>query len=181
MLIALWRTSVFDFAGHTSTHTPQPVQSSGATWIVIAVPGDVLRAELLRLERRRARRRARPGSKTFIRIVACGQTMAHLPQSMQMSGSQIGISWAIARFSYLAVPVGNVPSTGSADTGSRSPSPAISSAVTRFTKSGASSGRRARAVAVAVTAAGTSTRWRAASEASMAAKLRSTIARPRLP
>ena len=35
MLIDLWRTSVFDFAGHTSTQTPQPVQSSGATWIVI--------------------------------------------------------------------------------------------------------------------------------------------------
>ena len=39
------------------------------------------------------------GSYTFMRMVACGQTMAHLPQSMQMSGSQIGISWAIARFS----------------------------------------------------------------------------------
>ena len=34
MLMALWRTSVFDLAGQTSTHTPQPVQSSGATWIV---------------------------------------------------------------------------------------------------------------------------------------------------
>ena len=34
MLIALWRTSVLLFAGHTSTQTPQPVQSSGATWIV---------------------------------------------------------------------------------------------------------------------------------------------------
>src|SRR6188472_98984 len=42
------------------------------------------------------------GSNTFMRIVACGQTMAHLPQSMQMSGSQIGISWAIARFPYRA-------------------------------------------------------------------------------
>ena len=47
-------------------------------------------------------------------MVACGQTIAHLPQSMQMSGSQIGISSAMARFSYRAVPVGNVPSTGSA-------------------------------------------------------------------
>ena len=55
--------------------------------------------------------------KTFIRIVACGQTIAHLPQSMQMDGSQIGIVWAIARFSYLAVPVGNVPSAGRALTG----------------------------------------------------------------
>ena len=68
--------------------------------------------------------------------------MAHLPQSMQMSGSQIGISWAIARFSYCAVPVGNVPSTGSADTGSRSPSPAISRAVTRVDEVGNVGGQR---------------------------------------
>ena len=71
------------------------------------------------------------GSNTFILIVACGQTMAHLPQSMQMSLSQMGISWAMARFSYWAVPVGNVPSTGRADTGNRSPSPAIRGTVTR--------------------------------------------------
>ena len=32
--------------------------------------------------------------------------MAHLPQSMQIAGSQIGISWAIARFSYFVVPEG---------------------------------------------------------------------------
>ena len=32
------------------------------------------------------------GSNTFMRMTACGQTIAHLPQSMQMSGSQIGIS-----------------------------------------------------------------------------------------
>ena len=35
MLIDLWFAAVFDFAGHTSTQTPQPVQSSGATWMVI--------------------------------------------------------------------------------------------------------------------------------------------------
>ena len=56
-------------------------------------------------------RRARPprtrAAKTFMRIVACGQTMAHLPQSMHTSGSQIGISLAMARFSYRAVPVGS--------------------------------------------------------------------------
>ena len=76
-------------------------------------------------------------------MAACGQTMAHLPQSMQIDGSQIGISWAMARFSYCVVPVGNVPSTGKALTGSRSPSPAIRTAVTFLTKSGASSGTTA--------------------------------------
>ncbi len=66
--------------------------------------------------------------------------MAHLPQSMQIDGSQIGIIWAIARFSYLVVPVGKVPSAGMALTGSMSPSPAISREVTRATKSGTFSG-----------------------------------------
>ena len=42
MLMALCRTSVFDFAGQTSTQTPHPVQSSGATWIVIAIPATSL-------------------------------------------------------------------------------------------------------------------------------------------
>src|SRR5450756_2551145 len=54
------------------------------------------------------------GENTFIPIALCGHTIAHLPQSMQMSGSQIGISWASALFSYRVVPVGKVPSTGRA-------------------------------------------------------------------
>ena len=66
-----------------------------------------------------------------MRIAACGQTSAHLPQSMQSAASQIGISAAIERFSKRAVPVGKVPSSGSAETGSRSPLPSSSSAVTR--------------------------------------------------
>ena len=43
MLIALCFTSVFDFAGQTSTQTAHPVQSSGATWIVINESGNILR------------------------------------------------------------------------------------------------------------------------------------------
>ena len=66
--------------------------------------------------------------------------MAHLPQSMQISASQTGISRPIARFSYLVVPVGKVPSTGNALTGSDSPSSASIRAVTFRTKSGASVG-----------------------------------------
>ena len=116
-----------------------------------------------------------------MRMVAWGQTMAHLPQSMQMSGSQIGISVAMARFSYFAVPVGNVPSTGSAETGSRSPSPAMRMEVTRFTKSGAESGTVWTIERVDVTVAGTCTLWRAARAASIAAKFCSTTVRPRRP
>ena len=77
--------------------------------------------------------------------------MAHLPQSMQIVSSQTGICWAIARFSHFVVPVGNVPSTGSALTGSRSPSPAMSRAVTSLTKSGALSGTSARMAAAPLT------------------------------
>ncbi len=49
---------------------------------------------------RRARQRPRPGT-AFMRIAACGQTSAHRPHWMQISGSQIGISWAMLRFSNL--------------------------------------------------------------------------------
>jgi len=110
--------------------------------------------------------------KTFIRMAACGQTMAHLPQSMQMAASQIGICRATARFSYFVVPVGNVPSTGNALTGSRSPSPSIRTDVTRRMKSGASSGTIEVIEWSLVT--GPSVTWPSRSrERSMAAKLRS--------
>src|SRR6187397_2426748 len=139
MLMALWLESVLLLAGHTSAHTPQPVQSSGATWIVSRWSGSSRDLNSLWRKSTGAASTEAVG-KTFIRIVACGQTIAHLPQSMQMDGSQIGMVWAIARFSYLAVPVGKVPSAGRALTGKRSPSPAINREVIRVTKSGASSG-----------------------------------------
>src|SRR5450759_2340881 len=75
----------------------------------------------------------RSGEKTFIRIAACGQTNVHLAQSMQMVGSHRGSSSAMSRLSQRDVPTGNAPSTGSAETGSRSPRPAIISAVTYCT------------------------------------------------
>ena len=84
------------------------------------------------------------GSKTFIRIAACGQTRAHRPQSMQIDGSQNGSSSPIERFSHLAVSVGKVPSMGMAETGSRSPLPPIMIPVTRCTKSGADDKRSVR-------------------------------------
>lgn len=89
------------------------------------------------------------------RIAACGQTSAHWLHWMQTSGSQIGISAARLRFSHCAVPVGQVPSTGKAETGRRSPWLAIITAVTARTKSGASAAttgeRRRAAVAVSGT------------------------------
>ena len=52
----------------------------------------------------------------------------------------------MASFSNFEVPVGNVPSTGSALTGSRSPSPASRRDVNRVTKSGIATGSRTGAV-----------------------------------
>ena len=49
---------------------------------------------------------------------------------MQVTASHTGISAASARFSYFDVPTGKVPSGGIADTGRRSPSPAIIGRVT---------------------------------------------------
>ena len=59
---------------------------------------------------------------------------------MQMAVSHTGISSAMARFSQRVVPEGHVPSTGNALTGSKSPLLASITAVTRWTKSGASAG-----------------------------------------
>ena len=85
----------------------------------------------------------------------------------------------MARFSYFVVPVGNVPSTGSALTGRRSPSPAMRAAVTRRTNSRGSS--MAGLTIGTACAEGPSGTWtRRSSERSMAAKLRSTSASPRL-
>ncbi len=42
MLIAFSRTSLLFLTGQTSTQTPHPVQSSGATWIVYFMPAHSL-------------------------------------------------------------------------------------------------------------------------------------------
>ena len=49
-------------AGQTSTQILQPVQSSGATWIVYARPCPIFVHRRQRLERRRLRRREALGS-----------------------------------------------------------------------------------------------------------------------
>jgi len=69
--------------------------------------------------------------------------IVHLPQSMQMSGSQIGIStqWPLL----IASRAGReTASTGRADTGNRSPLPSMSIEVTCLTKSGPTRGRLRR-------------------------------------
>ena len=93
-------------------------------------------------------------SYTFARIAACGHTRAHWLHWMQIFESHTGISSAMLRFSHFAVPVGHVPSTGNALTGSRSPLPARITDVIFWTKSGAFSDTSGGRVRVALTAAG---------------------------
>ncbi len=117
---------------------------------------------------------ASAGSNTFIRIAACGHTMAHLPQSMHSVGSQMGISSARARFSSAAVPVAKVPSMLIALTGRLSPRPPISVSTTLSTRATAS-------VRAFVACSGTVTWARLARARSIARWLRSTMWDPRLP
>src|SRR4051812_26178177 len=123
ILMALSRVSCLFLTGQTSTQTPHPVQSSGATWMVYFIPAHSLSRASQDLNVDGA-----PASSllsyTLIRITACGQTMAHLPHCMQIFESQAGISSARLRFSHCAVAVGKVPSHENALTGSSSPFPA---------------------------------------------------------
>jgi len=180
MSIALCLTSLLLRAGQTSTQIPQPVQSSGATWIVISRPWCSRSFHSFVLNPT-GPPSAAAGSNTFIRIAAWGQTKAHFAQSMQIAGSHTGISRAMLRFSHRAVSVGKVPSTGSALTGRRSPSPAIMAAVTRWTKSGASAGTAGSIGGPSPTSAGIITSASAAIAPSTAAKFRVSTVSPRLP
>ena len=116
-----------------------------------------------------------------MRIAACGHTSGHSAHCVHTSVSQIGISCAMLRFSHCVVPVGNVPSTGRAETGRRSPLPSSIIAVMRWTKSGASLGTSGRRRSAESVRPGTFTSWRAASDWSTAAKLRARTVSPRLP
>src|SRR5512145_566870 len=137
MLIALCLTTSLLRVGQTSTHAPHPVQSSGATCSEYIIPARLslrVHGTALKVDGAFA---ISSGEKTVIRIAACGHTSGQIAHCVQIFSSQIGISCAMLRFSHCVVPVGNVPSTGSADTGSRSPLPSNIIAVTRWTKSGA--------------------------------------------
>ena len=132
-------------------------------------------------ERRAVRPRRAAGSNTLVTMAVWGQIIEQRLHCTHRSGSQIGISKAMARFSKRLVPVGQVPSGGNALTGSWSPWPSRMRRVTRCTKSGASAGTVGRAVGGAVAVAGTATSCSSASAASIASTLRRTISGPRRP
>ena len=92
------------------------------------------------------------------RITLCGQTKLQLPHWMHSSESQAATNSEMLRFSYCVVPLGYVPSTGSALTGSSSPRPAIIAAVTVRTNSGACAGTGGSSSRSDVTCSGSSTR-----------------------
>ena len=100
---------------------------------------------------------------------------------MQTLSSQTGISSARLRFSHFAVPIGQVPSTGKALTGRRSPLPASITAVIFCTKSGAFSETRGGRVRTALAAFLTFTSWRLARDWSTTSQFRRTTSGPRLP
>jgi len=183
MLTALCLTIVLLRVGHTSTQMPQPVQSSGATCRLYIRPSSgppSLRAQGTALKPAGARLNSSTG-KTFMRIAACGHTSGQIAHCVQMVSSQIGISCAMLRVSPWVVPVGKVPSTGIAETGSRSPLPSSIIAVTRCTKSGAARATAGRRVCAESARPGNGTSRSAASDASTAAKLRVSTLSPRLP
>src|SRR3974390_1174751 len=111
MLMARCLASLLLLAGHTATHSPQPVQSSGATCSVyfrsvnsFHFGGAVWKPSGAWL--------TAFASYTLARMTACGQTSTHLPHWMQSCSSHTGISRAMLRFSHWAVPEGKVPSRG---------------------------------------------------------------------
>src|SRR5512143_639207 len=139
MSIALCFGLALSLAGQIITQRLQPVQSSGATWSEYFLPLNSRPRKSVDLNVAGASLSA-AGSYTLARIAACGQTNAHLLHWMQIFSSQTGMSRAMARFSHWAVALGQVPSTGNAETGSRSPLPSMITAWTRLTTSGAFAG-----------------------------------------
>ncbi len=126
------------FAGQTSTHRLQPVQSSGATcrtYFCPRISRDLTSSECSVS----GASSISAGETTLARMAECGQAATQWLHWVHSSSFQMGISSAMLRFSQRVVPTGQVPSGGRAETGSASPRPASIAAVTVLTKSGAAS------------------------------------------
>ncbi len=95
---ALWRGLLRSFAGQTATQSPQPVQSSGATWIVNARPARSPPLAATDWNPAGACASA-AGGYALERMAACGQAKAHLSHWMHRPSSQTGRSRPMARFS----------------------------------------------------------------------------------
>ena len=132
----LWILTVFRRANFDAQVTTGAIFRSHLQDIFL--PAHITRFHIQRMQAGRAFSIA-SGGTTFARIAECGQAATQWLHWVQSSSFQMGISSAILRFSQRVVPIGQVPSGGSAETGRASPSPASIAAVTVFTKSGAAS------------------------------------------
>ena len=140
----------FGLPGQMSAQFPQPRQSRTSTWIRNVIPSNTLPTAFSCSNWAPF---CSSASSTNGRIEAWGQTYAHLLHWIQFSGFHSGTNAATPRFSYLAVPWYQVPSSIplNADTGSKSPSCALIGRTTSLMNAGslfstfASSGKLAHA------------------------------------
>ena len=178
MSMALCLTRSLSLAGQTSTHSPQPVQSSGATWMTIFQPGYSLpfqsaalkpsgglgqqgRVECLHADRGvGAAQRAQPALDADLRV-----------PDRECPGRCSASRTASCRW-------GTCRRTGMALTGRSSPRLAIIMPSTSLTNAGALAGTGGTMWNFEVTWPGTFTSWRAARAPSTAALFRWTIVPP---
>ena len=124
MLIALCLATSLLTAGQTSTQMPQPVQSSGRPGRSAAGPGAPCRATAAT----GSRRGAPCEQRRLVDLDPDGRVRADQGAEAALDADVRVPDRDLVRDAPLlvrAVPVGKVPSTGSALTGSRSPSPSI--------------------------------------------------------
>ena len=103
----------FSLLGQTLAQLPQPVQSSGLTWMRNLAPLTPIAGFVANVA----------GTSVFSsintgRIAACGQTSEHWLHWIHLSICHTGTLTAIPRFSYCVVPVGTTPASLNTLTGS---------------------------------------------------------------
>ncbi len=85
--------------GHTPTHTPQPMQSSGLMARVNFMPGNFLAGVRSSIFMASGASAASASLRANGRMAACGQTLAQLLHWMHLDSSQRGTKAATPRFS----------------------------------------------------------------------------------
>jgi len=167
-------------AGQTSTHTPQPVQSSGATWMVSRWPGRSLDRNGLWGRSESGIASIASGANTFMRSAEWGHTLVYLPQSMQTSESQRDLLGDGSRL-LGSGPGGEGPVDGQGADGDKVALAGQEPGGDPLHEVGGVVGDREGRRPLARHPSGTVTRCSPATAASMAAKFRSTTSRPRCP
>ena len=175
-------TKAFCLAGHMSAQFPHPVQSIGLTCILYCNPSNPLPIAFLVLKLSGALAASSSFTNTGL-IHAWGQTYAHWLHWIQLSVIHSGTLTATPRFSYAAVPAGNVPSSkpSNALTGKLLPSWAFIGLNMFFMNSGSSESTAISNSSALDQLAGTSILTKAFNPASTASKFMLTTFSPFLP